>query len=66
MMHYRHIGQPTKLLLVCPLTNWCLEKTFYLPVELEHKALRDFSKLNMDWEDAFKSRVTQLYKLEDF
>ena len=41
-------------------------KACHLPIKLEHKALWALSKLNMNWEDASKSRVEQLQEIDEF
>ncbi|XP_070050266.1 uncharacterized protein [Nicotiana tomentosiformis] len=41
-------------------------KACHLPLELEHKAMWDLEKLNLDWDVAAKLRVTHLNKLDEF
>ncbi|XP_047264394.1 uncharacterized protein LOC124896714 [Capsicum annuum] len=41
-------------------------KAYQLLVELKHKALLELKRLNMNWGEASKARVTQLYEMEEF
>ncbi|XP_070050795.1 uncharacterized protein [Nicotiana tomentosiformis] len=42
------------------------EKAFHLPVELEHKAMWDLKKLNLEWDAAANLRMSQLNELDEF
>ncbi|XP_075076378.1 uncharacterized protein LOC142163026 [Nicotiana tabacum] len=41
-------------------------KAFYLPMELEHKAMWALKRLNLDWAEAANLRLTQLNEMEEF
>lgn len=48
------------------LYRFVFGKACHLPVELEHKAMWDLRKLNLEWDVAANLRVEQLNELDEF